>query len=341
MVSLTVGLIAGLIRIGWDFSISNAVPHHGAIMIGGFLGTLISLEKIIPLKKAYFYIIPLTSALAVLMFVLGEARPGFILLLIASVGLTFVFLIYFMRNPGAIYGMMFAGAIAWVIGNAMLMKTNFYPAAVPWWMAFALLVILSERVELMKFLPVSKTAKLIFYSLLALFVAGCVLSFHGPGRLIASISIAAIAIWLLRCDVVAVSIRKNGLTKFVATTLLAGYFFLLLTGLLMFIFTSEAFSYDLIIHSFFIGFVFCMIFAHGPIILPGVLGLSIKPYSKVLYFWLAVLLLSLIMRIVGNVSLAHSIRKYSGMITAISVTGYFSSVVYLLSRFVRRNGKIS
>jgi hypothetical protein len=68
-------------------------------------------------------------------------------------------------------------------------------------------------------------------------------------------------------------------------------------------FLSENFSkvtfYIPAIHTFFLGFVFSMIFAHGPIILPGVLGISIKPYHPLLYVWLFFLHASWTIRLVS------------------------------------------
>ncbi len=69
---LLTGLWTGLSRIGWDIYISPASAHHGAIMVGGFLGTLIALEKIIPLKKRALFAIPLISAFSVVLFILNE-----------------------------------------------------------------------------------------------------------------------------------------------------------------------------------------------------------------------------------------------------------------------------
>ena len=43
MIALLSGLWSGLSRIGWTMGISPIMAHHGAIMVGGFIGTLIML----------------------------------------------------------------------------------------------------------------------------------------------------------------------------------------------------------------------------------------------------------------------------------------------------------
>jgi hypothetical protein len=62
-------------------------------------------------------------------------------------------------------------------------------------------------------------------------VAGVTLSFHGIGRIITGFALISIATWLLHFDLIAITIRKKGLTQFIAASLALGYFALLLTGI--------------------------------------------------------------------------------------------------------------
>src|SRR5690606_31393658 len=94
VVCLVAGLWTGLVRIGWDIKPLPVAAHHGAIMIGGFLGTLISLEKIIPLRNKILYVIPVISGLSVVCFLLQQNEMAVWALTTASVGLSVVFFIY-------------------------------------------------------------------------------------------------------------------------------------------------------------------------------------------------------------------------------------------------------
>lgn len=295
-------------------------------MVGGFLGTLITFEKIIPLKKPLLYVIPLVSATSVLLFFLKIPTYPIICLLLASGGLSIVFLIYWLQERSLIYAMMFAGAVCWLIGNLFLLQTNFYPTSIPWWMAFTLLIICSERLELMKFLPVTKSQKWQFIASLMAFLIACAMSFHGAGNYVAALAITIAAIWLMRHDVVGINIKKTGLNRYVGAALLSGYFALMLSGLCFPLLIHRALGYDALVHSFFIGFVFSMIFAHGPIILPGVLGISLKPYHPILYFWLAMLHASWILRMVSDLVLDMPLRKYSGLSSVVAIVGYLLSM---------------
>jgi len=339
-VCLLLGLLTGLNRIGWDILMVSITPHHGAIMVGGFLGTLISLEKIIPLRRKVLYIFPVMSGGSIVLFLVNLPLPAFLFLVLAATGLSAVFLNYFLKERNLIYLLMLAGGLCWLTGNVLLMTRKFYPLAFPWWLGFALCIITSERLELMKFLPVREPTKRLLVVFLGLYIAGVLLSFHGFGQTISGIALIAIALWLMRNDMIGISIKKDQLPRFVAVALLAGYVAMLLTGIFFLVLNDQSMSYDAIVHTFFLGFVFSMIFAHGPIILPGVLGISLKPYHPILYAWLILLHLSWITRIAGDIILQHDMRKVSAVLTVLSILCYFATIATLTIVSQRKHAKV-
>jgi hypothetical protein len=339
MLSLIAGLLAGLHRIGWNLSLGGISPNHGSIMVGGFLGTLITLEKIIPLKRNILYAVPVVSGASVVLFFIGQPIYSIVSLVLASAGLSIIFFIYWIREKSSIYFLMLTGAICWLTGNILLIIHNFYPISLPWWMAFVLLIITAERMELMKFLPVSTNQKLIFIGMLLAFVIGCLISFHGIGSYLAALSLAGSSIWLMRHDVIALNLKKKDLPRYVGVALLSGYFALLVSGIFLPLLTEQPLGYDILVHSFFIGFVFSMIFAHGPIILPGVLGLTAKPYHQIFFVWLALLHGSWIIRAISDITLDMQLRKLAGLISAIAIIGYFLSLAVVTIRIQR--GKVA
>src|SRR6187397_1290221 len=118
---------------------------------------------------------------------------------------------------------------------------------------------------------------------LSLFLFGLLLPFHGIGKYLSGSALLLVAMWLMRHDVISIAIKKQGLTRFSGIALLAACISLMFTGLFLMILPDVPYAYDAIVHTFFLGFAFSMIFAHGPIILPGVLGLNVKPYHATLY----------------------------------------------------------
>jgi hypothetical protein len=339
MFCLLSGIWSGLDRMGWDIYVTPIIAQHGAIMVGGFLGTLIALEKIIPIKRKILYTIPVLNTLSVLFFFLDQPKISIWILIVSSISLGLVFMYYFRIQHSVIFILMLAGSICWAVGNVLLLTKQFYPLAFPWWLAFALFIIVAERLDLTKFLPVSEINKKVPVGLLFLYIAGILFSFHGIGNLICGFSVIAISVWLLRYDLIAINLKKNSMPKFIALALLAGYISLLLTGIFFFTLGDHWLTYDALVHSFFLGFVFSMIFAHGPMILPGIMGVNTAPFNRILYLWLILLQASWLMRILADVLIELELRKISGLLSAAAILGYFISMAVLTIRSRRRTVK--
>ena len=93
---------------------------------------------------------------------------------------------------------------------------------------------------------------------------------------------------------------------------------------------ESLFHYDAMLHAFFLGFTFSMIFAHAPIIFPGVAGLSIRPYHGSLYIWAVLLQLSLGFRIAYDLLMFSEYRKIFGMVNAAVILLFFVNLVILI-----------
>ncbi len=332
MLNLVAGLATGLARIGWKLDIQGLAPAHGAIMVGGFLGTLIAIEKLIPLRNYPLFIVPTLSGCSLITFYLDLPEQSILMLTVASFCLTGIFAFYYFKHREPSYLIMLTGAVCWFIGNILLYTKNFYPLAFPMWLGFVLLIIVGERMEIMKFLPVSRKQKRVMFILLGLYLTSTVFAFHGIGNIVAGVSLIGIALWLLRFDVIGINILKTGLTRYIAVALLCGYVSLMICGIFFIALKGSPMSYDAVVHSFFLGFVFSMIFAHGPIILPGVLGMNVKPFSKIFYVWLVTLQISWLTRVFADTMLDFQVRKISGVLSAIAIPGFLISLVILTLR---------
>lgn len=333
VLNLLLGMWAGLIRMGWSLPLSEVAVHHGAMIVGGFLTTLILLEKVVPLKRKWLLALPLISALSVIMSIPGYFQLGLLFLLAGGICLAMLFSYYLYRFPKDFsIVLMWVGSCCLVAGNIVLFTGRFYPAAFPWWMGFLLLVISGERLELSKFLPVTKSNKYVLVAILIVFLIGLVLPFHLTGQYVSGVALVALSIWMLRHDVIGVGLRKSGLTRFSAVALMLANAWLLTEGLLLIILRPAPLSYDILVHVFFIGYAFSMIFAHGPIILPGVLGISAKPYHAVLYGWVFLVQLSLLFRVIFDAIGFLEGRMVTGIIMGGAILCYFGTLIVLVMR---------
>jgi hypothetical protein len=115
------------------------------------------------------------------------------------------------------------------------------------------------------------------------------------------VGLAGLTGWLLQHDVARRTVRQRGITRFMAVCLLGGYAWLgagaaiaMVTGA-----ASPGLVYDAMLHAVFVGFVISMVFAHAPVIFPAVLGLPM-PFHRAFYLHVAVLHLSVILRVAGD-----------------------------------------
>ena len=135
------------------------------------------------------------------------------------------------------------------------------------------------------------------------------------------------AAWLFVFDLARVTIRQDRLPRYVAACLLAGYFWLGLGGALI----ALSVAYDAALHAFFVGFVFSMVFGHAPVILPAVLRVRF-PYHPVLYLPLAVLHLSLAMRVFVS-------AQFGAWGNAAAIVIFILVAVSLVTMFDPRQGR--
>ncbi len=330
LISLVTGVLAGLLRIGWSIPMGQVAGQHGAVMVGSFLGTLICLERIVALKKRWMYVIPIISGMSLVFFYLGLPDVGMGLLTVASFGLIYIYSDLIQRFGEYYFYVMMVGAVGWAVGNIIMIVSPFYPQAAPWWIVFILFTVFGERLELSKFLPQTKAKRITMILVISIVMVGVVLPYHTVGKFISGIGMIFMALWLFRYDIARKSIRSKGMHRYTGSLLLVGYFWMIVCGVLMVFDHISIFTYDAMLHAFFLGFTFSMIFAHAPIIFPGVAGLVIRPFHWTLFIWAILLQISLAIRIVGDVLIHPQCRAIGGMLNAIVILLFFVNLAILI-----------
>ena len=332
VVSLLAAIWAGLLRIGWVWPSPQPTlaAVHGPLMVSGFLGALIGLERAVALRHGWTFLSPLLTSLGGVLLIAGLIVPAQMLITLGSAILVVVS-VAMMRHEWALYTVtMGAGAVAWLGGNLLwLVGRPIYQASY-WWAGFLLLVIAGERLELTRVLKPSPRIKLLFGMSASLFSAGLLLSAinYPPGIKVASLGTLAMALWFGLFDIARRTIRKPGITRFIAANLLIGYFWLAVSGLIG-IFGSALVAgpiYDAWLHALFLGFAFSMIFAHALIILPALLGVKVS-FHPIFYLPSALLQISLLMRIAGDLTLQMTLRPWGGLLNAVSILLFAAIVI--------------
>ncbi|RME48464.1 MAG: hypothetical protein D6791_03275 [Chloroflexi bacterium] len=325
MLALLAALWAGLVRLGWHLPpLRPSLPiAHGPLMVSGFLGTVIALERAVALRLRWTYIAPALTGLGALLLIAGlSATAGPLLLTLGSLGLVAVFGVIVRRQTALFTVTMGLGALAWLVGNALWLAGWSIPQVVLWWAGFLVLTIVGERLELSRLLNLPQSVRMVFLGATGLFGAGLIVALFnlGAGTRLAGLGMVALALWLGRYDIARRTVRKAGLTRFIAVCLLAGYVWLGVSGVLALLQGGVMAGprYDATLHALFLGFVFSMIFGHAPVIFPGVMGVTI-PFRPGFYGHLALLHASLLLRVVGDVAGWLPGRQWGGLLNVVAL----------------------
>jgi len=334
MLALVTALWGGLVRLGWNLPpLRLTLPAaHGPLMVSGFLGTLIAVERAVALRRGWTYLGPLLTGLGALALIAGVPGPvAPLLMTLGSLGLVAVFVVIIRRQTALFTIVMGLGAVTWFIGNGLWLAGRSIPSVALWWAGFLVLTIAGERLELSRVRRLTRGSQISFLAAVVLFVLGLVLTIQVPdvGVRLASAGLVALALWLLHHDIARRTVHQTGLTRFIAVCLLAGYVWLGIGGVLGLLFGGDLVAgphYDAMLHTLFLGFVFSMIFGHAPIILPAVMRVPVSFHPR-FYAHLGLLHFSLLLRVAGDLAGWPSGRRWGGLLNVAALLLFLVSTV--------------
>jgi hypothetical protein len=80
------------------------------------------------------------------------------------------------------------------------------------------------------------------------------------------------------------------------------------------------------LHTVFLGFAFSMIFGHAPTIVPAITGIRL-PFRASFYVPLALLHLSLVLRIAGDLAVQQELRRWGGLLNEVAILLFLAATV--------------
>ncbi len=327
-VALVTGLWAGLARLGAAPPGPASVMDHGPLMISGFLGTVIALERAVASRATWALLGPAACGVGSLALLAGQPFPGAVLLTLGSAVVVLGLGLLLRRDHELHLIVLALAAVSWLVGNGLLAAGRPVFDVVPFWLVFLVGTISAERLELNRLLPRTRGTVAAFLAGLALLGGGALLTLaaRDAGLRVLSLGALGLAAWLLRYDVARRTIRQPGGVRFIAVALLTGYAWLAVGGVLGLAFGHPLAGprYDALLHAFFVGFVFSMIFGHALVILPAVLGVRV-PFLPRFYGHLALLHASLVGRVVADLSGLTWLRQASAWANVAAITLFVAS----------------
>lgn len=302
VVALLAGLDAAAMLLGLPAPVrtQRLSEVHGVLLVVGFVGTLIAVERAVALRRRAGFLAPALLGIGALLLISpAPLRVGQAVLLAGTLATTVVYAALWRRQRDdavlvqALGSVLAAGAVLLWLGGAPV------PLLLPWLVGFVVLTIGGERLELAR-IDMGPAAGGTLVLLAGGLLAGVVAALLWPpvGVPLFGAALLALGGWLAAHDVARRTIRGSGAPQFMAGCMLAGYFWLAVAGL-TWLLGGPALSgprYDVVIHSTFLGFTLSMVMAHAPSILPAVLRKAL-PYHPVLIVPVALLHASLVVRL--------------------------------------------
>ncbi|ABK52273.1 hypothetical protein Acel_0500 [Acidothermus cellulolyticus 11B] len=333
MLTLLAALWAALLLLG--LSVPAPRPDfaeiHGPLMVLGFLGTLIALERAVAIDLRPGYAVPALAGFGGLAVLVGAVTVGKIAFAAAGIGLIVLYAIAATRQASTHLTVMAGGAVAWVVASGLWLAGWDVARFVPWLAGFLVLTITGERLELARMLSLDRFARRSFLAAAGIFLIGVTVTLVSVrwGMRVAGIGLLVFTAWLARYDVARRTVRQHGLTRYMAVCLLAGYGWLAVAGALWLRFATLADgpAYDAMLHATFLGFVIGMVFAHAPVIVPAVFRAEI-PYRRYFYGHVVLLHASLVLRILGGDAFGnHLAWQIGGSLNEVALLGFLAAMV--------------
>jgi len=299
--SLLAGLDAALLLIGLPAPVTTErLPEvHGMLLVLGFVTTLVSLERATALGRWHGFIAPALLGLGGIALVV-DALPLVVakaLLVAGTAAFTLLYVPLWRRQYDAALltqllaaGLACAGAILWLGGAAV-------DRVLPWLIAFVVLTITAERVELARItIGPSAGGRLLLHAwaIAAALLIG--VAMPDAGAVVLGVALASLVAWLLVHDVARRTIRSTGVTRYMATAILFGYVWLAVAAVTLLFGHPAGAAYDAVVHAVFLGYTMSMIMAHATTILPAVLRIAL-PYRPAFWVPLILLQVSLVVRL--------------------------------------------
>jgi hypothetical protein len=341
--ALLAGLDAALLLLGLPAPVSAArLPEvHGMLLVVGFVGTLISLERAVASKHPGGFGAPaLLGAGAVVVVSPAPLWLGQLLWLVGAALLVVLYVPLWRRQRDEAVLVQALGAVLLVGALVLWLGGVPVPHLLPWLVGFVVLTIAGERLELARITMGENAGRdLVVLSglLAAAIVAGRLWPITYP---VLGLALLGLVGWLAVHDVARHTIRSGGLPRFSAACLLAGYCWLGVASLVWTVRGAayDGARYDAVVHAVFLGFTISMIMAHAPVILPAILRHPL-PYHPAFIAGALLLQLSLVLRLwIGDGLGVGWAWQSGGALNIVSLLGFILTAVWsaLRARTQRR-----
>lgn len=321
--TLVAGLLGGtgLLDVELGDGLSGLADVHGPLMVLGFFGTLIALERAVAARVGWAYAAPLLTGGGALAAIPPATRTAGVVVLTS--GLLVLLLVYrslWHRGRDDLVLVQAAAAGSAVLASVLWPRAD-VATALPWLVGFVVLTIAAERVELARLEIRHGEGILVGLTTAYLLAGAAALLWPRVGTRLLALTLLTLTVWLALSDVARRTVRLTGQARFSAVALLLAYAWLAVAALTWLaagpLVTSNA--YDTVVHATFLGFAMSMVLAHAPVILPAVIRRPL-PYRHAFWLPLGVLHGGLLVRLLlGHGIPSEQAWRGGGLVTVLAL----------------------
>ena len=313
---------------------------HGALIVNGFFGTALTLERALTLGRPALWVMPLGVGLGSWLAYAGRPVIGSALVVGGAMAFAGLHVWLIVRDREVHRVALALGAGAWVVSAVLLLShvrgSGLSMAELaPWWGSFLVLTFAGERLEAARQTGMGSVGQGLFFGAVAVMLGGFAAGLGGlaSGHAIAGAGVIGVAVWLTVVGRAGRSLRQSELSGYIGRTYLGGYAWLAVGGALLLVYGEQAggLVFDAQWHAIFVGYVLMLIFAHVPDVMQGE-GRPSVAYHSVLYVAPVLLHLSLGARLYGDLAVAPNWRLIGGLGNAAALAVFVVVVACRLER---------
>lgn len=344
LISLVSGVLGGLLRAGVPMPAvsqlawaSQASGLHSALMICGFLGTVIGIERAVALRSPWAFVAPVASALGAACLLQRQYTWGAYLFELAGAAFVLVNIVIVKRQSAPHTWMLLLSALVWLAGNTRFMFMGLGDGVLAAWFGFLVLTIAAERLEMSRLTRGHRTAQRWLVAVVAVLLAGAWWSArdHAVGGVVYGLGLVLLALWLGLFDIARHTVRTHGLSQYMAVCLLSGYVWLAVAGVCWAANAWGGGYRDASLHALGLGFVISMVMGHAPVILPAVARVKLY-FDRRFYVPLLMLHGSLLWRLVAGHADADG-RAWGSALNAVTLLVFMATVVSAAASWQRHH----
>ena len=315
---------------------------HGLLMVLGFVGAFIALERAVALRRRGGYLAPSALAAGALVLLAPHGRhAGAALLVVGSAALVGVYAQLWRRRYDQAVLVQGLGAVLALGATVCVLGGVPVRSLVPWLAGFLVLTVAGERLELAR-LRMPATAERVLVLLAASLAGAALVTLLWPALTFCfGLPLAGLALWLARYDVARHTVRAGEPARFMARAMLAGQAWLAVAAAVWLVADTggSPAAYDAAAHAVFLGFTMSMVMAHAPVILPAVAAVPVT-FHRGLYVPLLVLHAGLVVRLwLGDALGVRVAWQTGGVLTVLALLAFLGTVGWSLTR--RHPGDVS